>query len=367
MKIVDINAELLRLPLPRPMLSGSSGGAGGKPVTHINMPIVSVTTDSGHQGMGFAWNLLGGGGAARALIEDDVAPLLLGQDALDHERLWRLVYRKLQSVGRAGLVTQVQAAVDLALWDIKGKATGLPVWKLLGGMREDAPVYGSDGGWLYMSVDEMMEQFEDYRSQDMFGVKMKVGHPDPEADIERVAEVRKRLGKGVWLAVDANQQWDYERALRAGRAFEKLGVAWLEEPLICEDIVGHARLVDKLDIPIALGETLASRFEFANYIRAGAVDTLQPDIIRAGGITECAKIVHLADIAGRAVAFHHIMEVSIHLVCGLTTEGPIEYMPWIAAAFEEGPEIKNGRMLAPARPGHGLVIAGEVLERHRVA
>ncbi|MEM8952029.1 MAG: mandelate racemase/muconate lactonizing enzyme family protein, partial [Pseudomonadota bacterium] len=346
MKIVDVNAELLRLPLPRPMLSGSSGGAGGKPVTHINMPIVSVTTESGHSGMGFAWNLMGGGGAAKTLIADDIAPLLLGQDALDHERLWRLIYRKLQSVGRAGLVTQVQAAVDLALWDIKGKAAGLPVWKLLGGMREQAPVYGSDGGWLYMSVDEMMDQFDGYLRQGMFGVKMKVGHPDPEADIERVAEVRKRLGKTPWLAVDANQQWDYERAVRAGRAFEKLGVAWLEEPLICEDIVGHARLVEKLDIPIALGETLASRFEFAAYIRAGAVDTLQPDVIRAGGITECAKIAHLADINGRAVAFHHVMEVSIHLVCGLLAEGPIEYMPWIAAAFEEGPEIREGRMLA---------------------
>ena len=106
-------------------------------------------------------------------------------------------------------------------------------------------------------------------------------------------------------------------------------------------MVGHARLVDKLDMPIALGETLASRFEFANYIRAGAVDTLQPDVIRAGGITECAKIVHLAEIEGRAVAFHHIMEISIHLVCGLLADGPIEYMPWIAAAFEEGPEVSE--------------------------
>ena len=263
--------------------------------------------------------------------------MLLGQDPLDHERLWRTIYRKLQSVGRAGLVTQAQAAVDLALWDIKGKAANQPVWKLLGGMRADAPVYGSDGGWLYMSVDEMMAEFESYRSQGMFGVKMKIGHADPEIDIERVAEVRRRLGDGVWLAVDANQQWDYERAVRAGRAFEKLGVAWLEEPLICEDIVGHARLVQTLDIPIALGETLASRFEFASYIRENAVDTLQPDVIRAGGITECAKIVHLAEINGRAVAFHHVMEVSIHLVCGLLADGPIEYMPWIAAAFRRRP------------------------------
>lgn len=366
MHIVDVTAGLLRLPMPRPMLSGSSGGAGGKPVTHINMPIVEITTDEGLSGIGYAWNLMGGGGATRQFLADDITPLLLDQDPLDHERLWRTIYRKLQSVGRAGAVTQAQAAVDLALWDIKGKKAGLPVWKLLGGMREEAPCYGSDGGWLYMTVDEMLNEFDGYLSQGMFGVKMKVGHADPEIDIERVAEVRRRLGDRVWLAVDANQQWDYERSVIAGRAFEKLGVAWLEEPLICEDIEGHARLVEKLDIPIALGETLASRFEFANYIRARAVDTLQPDLIRAGGITECAKIVHLADISGRAVAFHHMMEASIHLVCGLLTSGPIEYMPWIAAAFEEGPKVKNGRMIAPTKPGLGLTIADEVIEAYSV-
>ena len=107
MKIAEVTAELLRLPLPRPMLSGSSGGAGGKPVTHINMPILSVTTDSGHQGIGFAWNLMGGGGAAKTLLAEDIAPLLLGQDPLDHERLWRTIYRKLQSVGRAGSLSAI--------------------------------------------------------------------------------------------------------------------------------------------------------------------------------------------------------------------------------------------------------------------
>ncbi|MGI9499605.1 MAG: mandelate racemase/muconate lactonizing enzyme family protein [Geminicoccaceae bacterium] len=367
MQIADVAVELLRMPLPRPMLSGSSGGAGSKPVTHINMPIVSITTDNGIEGIGFAWNLMGGGGATKSLLVDDITPLLLDQDPLDHERLWRTIYRRLQSVGRAGLVTQAQAAVDLALWDIKGKAAGMPVWQLLGGMRSDAPVYGSDGGWLYMTVDEMLDHFEAYLSQGMFGVKMKVGHADPEIDIERVREVRERLGGRVWLAVDANQQWNYDKAVMAGRAFEKLGVAWLEEPLICEDLKGHARLVDKLDIPIALGETLASRFEFASYINQNAVDTLQPDVIRAGGITECAKIVHLADAAGRSVAFHHIMEVSIHLVCGLLAEGPIEYMPWIAGAFAEEPEIKNGRMTAPSIPGLGLSIPDGIIERYRVA
>jgi L-alanine-DL-glutamate epimerase-like enolase superfamily enzyme len=366
MRIVEVTTELLRLPLPRPMLSGSSGGAGGKPVTHINLPVVWLVTNVGLTGLGYAWNLLGGGRATRAVLAEDMAPLLLGEDPLDHERLGRKLYRRLQSVGRHGLVIQAQAAVDLALWDLKGKAAGLPVHKLLGGMRPSAPVYGSDGGWLYMTVDEMLREFEAYLERGMMGVKMKVGHADPRIDIERVRAVRAGLGERVWLAVDANQQWDYPSALRAGRAFEQLGVAWLEEPLLCEDIAGHARLAAALDIPIALGETLGSRFEFDAYLRADAADILQPDIVRVGGLSETVKVVTLGEVAGRPIAPHHMMETTIQVACGVMAEGPIEYMPWVAAAFAAPARIEDGRMYPPDGPGLGLEIPAELVRRYRV-
>ena len=255
-RISEVRTELLRMPLPRPMQSGSSSGKKGGPVSHINMPVVFITTDDGARGLGYAWSLLGGATATRCVLKDDIAPLLIGEDALDHERLWHKLYKRLQSVGRHGLVTQAQAAVDLALWDIKGKISGLPVYKLLGGCRESAPVYGSDGGWLYMSVSEMMTAFEGYLEQGMMGVKMKIGHENPRVDIQRVREVRKALGDDAWIAVDANQKWDFPTAMWVGRALEQLGVAWFEEPLLCEDIPGHARLAAALHIPIAMGETL---------------------------------------------------------------------------------------------------------------
>ncbi len=346
------------------MLSGSSGGAKAKPIERINMPVVFIETDKGTIGTGFAWNHMGGSQALKSLLTEDVAPLLIGEDPLNHERLWHKIYRKLQSVGRAGLVTQAQAAVDLALWDIKGKDADMPVWQLLGGMRDRAAVYGSDGGWLYMTVDEMLDQFETYLSQGMMGVKMKVGNADPQIDIDRVSEVRARLGKNVWLTVDANQQWDFNTALLAGRAFEKLDVAWFEEPCLCDDIQSHARLADKLNIPIALGETLASRFEFMSYINSNAVDIVQPDIIRAGGITECVKIITLAEMTGRSVAPHHMMEASIHLICGSMKCGPVEFMPWIASAFTEPMRIEDGHMLAPRKAGLGLEIPDDVIAKH---
>jgi len=365
-RIAEVRTELLRMPLPRPMMSGSSSGKKGGPVTHINMPVVFITTEDGVRGLGYAWSLLGGATATRCVLRDDFAPLLAGEDALDNERLWNKLYRRLQTVGRIGLVTQAQSAVDLALWDIKGRVAGLPVYKLLGGRRESAPCYGSDGGWLYMSVQEMLAAFEGYLGQGMMGVKMKIGHEDYRDDIRRVREVRKSLGDEAWIAVDANQKWDFPTALRVGRELEQLGVAWFEEPMLCEDVPVHARLAAALDIPVAMGETLGSRFEFDAYIRAGAADILQPDIVRVGGITEMVKIAALADVAGLPLAPHHMMESTIQAACGVMESAPIEYMPWVAAAFAEPARIEKGRLFPPAGPGLGLTIPEETIKRYRV-
>jgi L-alanine-DL-glutamate epimerase-like enolase superfamily enzyme len=154
--------------------------------------------------------------------------------------------------------------------------------------------------------------------------------------------------------------------MRVGRELEQLGIAWFEEPLLCEDIPGHARLAAALDIPVAMGETLGSRFEFDAYLRAGAVDILQPDIIRIGGITEMVKVVTMADVANLPVEPHHMMESTIQVACGVMESGSIEYMPWVAAAFAEPVQIKNGQMFPPQKPGLGLEIPEEIIKRYRV-
>src|SRR5262249_43130969 len=150
------------------------------------------------------------------------------------------------------------------------------------------------------------------------------------------------------------------------REFERLGCAWFEEPMTCEDVAGHARLAAALDIPIALGETLQSRFELQEYLLRDAVDLLQPDVTRVGGLTEWLEVAHFAGGLHRPVAPHLMMEVSIHAACGLPGVGPIEHMPWLAAAFAEGPRIEQGRMWPPTGPGLGLEISAEPLERFRI-
>src|SRR5262249_59543241 len=155
MRITQLESQLLRLPLARPIRSAEEAAQAGR-LDHVFMLVVHVDTDAGHRGLGFAYTLQGGGRALKVIADDDIAPLLVGEDPLDHERLGQKVYWRLQTIGRRGLVNMVYSAVDLALWDIKGKAAGLPLYKLLGGARESAPVYASDTGSLWMSAQEVI-------------------------------------------------------------------------------------------------------------------------------------------------------------------------------------------------------------------
>lgn len=366
MKITQVESQVLRLPLTRPITSPKDGDRGGR-LDHVFLLLVYLDTDAGHRGLGFAYTLQGGGRALKVLADDDIAPLLLGEDPLDHERLGKKFYWRLQSIARRGLVAQVYSAVDLALWDIKGKAAGLPLYKLLGGARESAPVYGSDTGWLWMSADEIIAASRPYVEQGMAGVKLKVGHDELETDAERVMKVREAFGEDLWLAVDANQRYDYTKALDLGRFLqEEVVVEWFEEPISCENVEGHAKLAERLEMPIALGETLFGIDEFDHYIDFGAVDVLQPDLTRVGGLTEFLKIAALAERHHLPVAPHLLPEVAVHLACGLPQVSIVEWMPWLTPAFVDPPAIVDGKIIPPQRPGLGLEVRPDVVEKYRL-
>jgi L-alanine-DL-glutamate epimerase-like enolase superfamily enzyme len=373
MRITQLESQVLRIPLTRPITSPTQGGPGalgadrGARLDHIFLLVVHVDTDAGHRGLGFAYTLQGGGRALKVIADDDIAPLLAGEDPLDHERLGQKVYWRLQTIGRRGLVAMVYSAVDLALWDIKGKAAGMPLYKLLGGARESAPVYGSDTGWLWMSPEEIIEASKPYIDQGMLGIKLKVGGGNLENDAQRVLKVREAFGENTWLAVDANQRLDYIKALDLGRFLqEEVVVDWFEEPISCEDVEGHVRLAERLEMPIALGETLFGRDEFLHYLEVGGLDVVQPDVTRIGGLTECLKIVALAEQYHRPVAPHLMPEVAVHLACGLPQVQIVEWMPWLTPAFVEVPAIVKGKIVPPQRPGLGLEIRPDAVEKYRL-
>ena len=364
MRITHFDSQLLNVPLSRPRASASEEQAGR--LNHIVVLLVRLDTDTGLSGLGFAYALQSSGRALHAIAADDLAPLVLGEDPLNHERLAAKVYVRLQTVGRRGLVPQAYSAVDLALWDLKGKVAGLPLHKLLGGARDSAEVYGSDTGWLWMSPEQIVTESRPYIEQGI-GIKVKVGR-DAEADYDRVTRIREAVGEDVWLAVDANERYDYGTALAMGHFFEEeVGVAWFEEPISCEDVEGHARLASKLEVPLAAGEMLFSRDEFERYLERDALAVLQPDVTRLGGLTAFLKVAALAEQHQRPLAPHLLPEVAVHLACGLPQVTMVEYMPWLEPLFVQTPRIVEGRLVPLAGPGLGLEVNAKAVEKYRVA
>ncbi|HEY7327762.1 MAG TPA: mandelate racemase/muconate lactonizing enzyme family protein [Gemmataceae bacterium] len=363
MRITRVKSELLHVPLSRPRASPTEAATGRH--NHIVVLLVQVHTDADLTGLGFAYALQGSGRAMLALVEDDLAPLVIDEDPLDHERLAMKVYWRLQTIGRRGLVQQAYSAIDLALWDLKGKAAGLPLYKLLGGARESAPVYGSDSAWLWMSPEQILDASRHYLDQGMMGIKVKVG-ADPEADAHRLTQLREALGDDVWLGVDANERYDYSTALAMGHFFEdEIGADWFEEPITCEDIEGHARLSSKLEIAIAGGEMLFGLDEFRSYLNRDAFAVVQPDVTRLGGLTGCLKVVALAEAHHRPVAPHLLPEVGVHLACGLSGVSSVEYMPWLYPLFRNPPRIEKGHLVPPPHPGLGLELDTDAVTKCR--
>ena len=364
MHITRFDSQLLHVPLSRPRASPSEEQAGR--LNTIVVLLVRLDTDAGLSGLGFAYALQSSGRALHAIAQDDLTPLVLGEDPLDNERLAARMVARLQTVGRSGLVMQAYSAVDLALWDLKGKAAGLPLHKLLGGARTSAAVYGSDSAWLWMSPEQIVEASQPYWEQGI-GIKVKVGR-DAEADCDRLSRIRAAAGEDVWIAVDANQRYDYGTALTMGHFFdEEVGAAWFEEPISCEDVAGHARLASKLEVPIAAGEMLFDRHEFERYLGQDALGVLQPDVTRLGGLTAFLRVVALAEQHHRPVAPHLLPEVAVHLACGLPAVTIVEYMPWLVPLFVQAPPIVEGRLVPLPGPGLGLEINPETVGKYQVA
>jgi L-talarate/galactarate dehydratase len=261
---------------------------------------------------------------------------------------------------------QTIAAFDLALWDLKAKSCGLPLGKLLGAYRDSVPCYNTSGGYLNASKEEVLANVDASLARGIGGIKIKVGQPDMDRDIERVELVRSHLGHNVPLMVDANQQWDVTTALRAGRVLDQYRLTWIEEPLSAYDYRGHALLSDKLDTPIATGEMLSSVAELHELVKHQSVTFLQPDAPRMGGITPFLKIAAVADLHRLKLAPHFVMEIHIHLACAYPHESWVEHIEWLEPAFNEHMAIRDGRMHMPTGPGLGFTLSDEAA-RWRVA
>lgn len=356
--IETVALSLVMLPLAEPISDAKVLTGRQKPLTEVAVLFAEITSRKGHEGVGFSYSKRAGGRGLFAHARE-VADALIGEDPNDIARLWDKLVWAGASVGRSGLATQAIAAMDNALWDMKAKRAGLPLAKLLGARRDAVRTYNTSGGFLSTPLKKLLENCTASVEAGIGGIKIKVGQPDPMIDLRRLEAVRNHLGPDVPLMVDANQQWDRPTAMRVGRVLEQFNLVWIEEPLDAYDFEGHAMLAAQLDTPIASGEMLTSIAEHKELIEKNAVDFIQPDAGRVGGITQFLKIASAAEQKYLKIAPHFAMEIHLHLAAAYAHEAWVEHFDWLDPLFNEKLEIEGGVMIVPQRPGLGFSVSDQ--------
>jgi L-alanine-DL-glutamate epimerase-like enolase superfamily enzyme len=358
--ITSLRCALYRVPLAEPVSDAKVFTGRQTPLGDVDVLVARIATSDGLEGLGFSYSKRAGGPALFAHAKQ-IAPLLMAEDPLDTGRLWEKLLWAAASVGRQGVSVQTVAAFDIALHDRKAKQAGVSLAKLLGSHRSSVRCYDTGGGFLSTDIGAVIANAERSLARGIGGIKIKVGG-DPREDIARVSAVRKALGDKVPLMVDANQQWDRAAAKRMGRRLEEFDLVWIEEPLDAYDVAGHAALRATLDTPIASGEMLSAVRDHRELLEKGAVDVLQPDAPRIGGITPYRRVSEWADELGVMVAPHFATQLHVHLAACQPREGWVEWFDWLDPLFVERLEVRDGRVLVPDQPGLGLTLSTRAAE-----
>jgi L-alanine-DL-glutamate epimerase-like enolase superfamily enzyme len=359
-KITRVHSDAYQVPVHREMHDAV------RDFNRLDLVMARVETSEGASGQGFTYSVFKHGAREiSSFVNHSIDEIVRGMDPRHHEAVWSRVFRASDWVARGGIVMLAMAALDIALWDLKSKLAGMPLFQLLGGSRTRVPVYNTDGGWLNHSVEQLVEETRQIVAAGFRGTKIKVGKEDPVEDRERIAAVRAVLGPHRRLMVDANECFTHAEAVRRARSWEEFDLFWFEEPLPIDDIAGHAQLKAHTSIPIAAGENLHTRGQFRDYIAANAVSIAQPDACRCGGITEWLKIAHLAETHHLPVSPHFVMELHLPLVAAIPNGLWVEYIPAMNNILSAPLKLEDGHFIPSQEPGLGIPWDEEKLARFR--
>jgi L-alanine-DL-glutamate epimerase-like enolase superfamily enzyme len=317
-------------------------------------PILRIYDADGAIATGYTYTIGTGGHAVMDLLQRHLVPLLLGRDADMVEQIWRdlLFHTHATSVG--AITSLALAAIDTALWDLRCIKAGKPLHVMAGGSQSSLPLYTTEGGWLHIDTDLLVEDALQAKQAGFSGSKIKVGRPHVSEDLSRLSAVRDAVGPGFEIMVDANQAFTFNDALRRAAAFRDLDLAWLEEPMPSDDLAGHARLALSTAIPIAVGESLYSIAQFREYMAAGACSIVQVDVARIGGITPWLKVAHTAEAFNLPVSPHFLMELHVSLVAAVPNGRWVEYIPQLDDITRTGMIVEEGRAIPSPKPGLGI-------------
>jgi len=310
-----------------------------------------------------------GGALNKILIEDLLKPYVIGEDPLNTERIWEKMYWGSLSSGRRGAAISAISAMDVAIWDLKGKILNQPIHRLLGGYRDAVSTYGSSINLNY-TREELVKETADYVESGFKMVKMKIGRKDPNDDLQRIKLVRETIGPNVDLALDVNNGWSLITAIRMAKKLEQYDIYWLEEPILADEIDNLAKLADETSIPIALGENHYTKWEFKELMERRAVEIVQADILKCGGVTEFIKIAAMADAYGLPVCPHGSAYISVPVVAAVPNGLFSEYIQGIhdpmGQVFIDPIKARNGEVIPSNKPGFGIELNEEAIKKMKV-
>ena len=359
--ITKAEARLIRVPVD------PSRGDAIQKFDALEIPLVTITDKAGNSGVGFGYTIGTGGAAILELINKELLPKLDGEDSRRITYVYDKIYKSIHALTPGCVSSTALAAIDVALWDLAGKRTKTPLFILLGGAKNKVPIYNTNVGWLNRPLDEMVELCKEAVKKDGFrALKLKVGNDDKYEDEKRVGKVREAIGKQISLMIDANQSWTIDEAVPRLKLLEKFDLVWIEEPLIATDIQGFKKLGFHTPIARAGGESLYSIEYFYQYLREGALDILQPDVARIGGITNAMKVCHLAKAANLRVAPHVSPELSVTVAAAISNSMFIEYIPQMSPVLKKTVEIKDGYAIPFDAPGHGIEFDEDALDKYEI-
>ena len=330
--------------------------------------IARIRTDAGIDGIGHTFSLNSEFQRSLSAMVGDLGDLIVGEDPRQIEHVFARMIYPANFVGPGGLLNIAAAAIDIALWDIWGKETGQPLWRLLGGHANHVRTYQSNAA-MGNRPDVLQRQAAELVAQGHRAVKIRP-HTERDARVEdvaaRVRAVREAIGYDVDLLYDVNQTWTPSRAIRVGRELEEFELFWLEDPTAMHDIEGQAAVAQALDVPICAGEYHYDPVSLLRLLKARAVDYLMVDMCRMGGITQFRKAAALAESFGVPVASHLIPEIFAHCIAAVPNGLIAESMEWSSILFDGLPVLADGSLHLSDRPGHGLTLLEDVVQKYRV-
>ena len=362
--IREVRADLIASPVQTGFQDAT------RKVETVGMCVIRVNTDQGLTGIGVTYHEVGGE-AIKEMIERYYGPKLIGRDPFETEEIWEELFHYARGVGRKGLSFCALSAVDIALWDIKGKVLNMPLFRLLGGNDPVVPIYAS-GGWTSYSIEELVDEAKMMVARGYKKIKLKVGVDggrNPMEDVRRVAAVREAIGPDIGFMLDANNVWRAGTAIQFANNIRDYNIEFFEEPVFADDIPGLAEFKRGTDIPLATGEHEYTRYGIRDLLLNNAADVIQCDTTRIGGYTETLRAISMSQAWNKAYAPHGMEHIHMHLVAAATNGTMLErlfmFEDLVNNVYLDAPQPVNGYLTIPDKPGLGLELNQDYLAECR--